>query len=279
MVKPAVTLPAHPFLKWAGGKRQLLPELLKRVPASFDTYHEPFLGGGALFFTLRPKKAILSDANADLTMAYQTVKSQLKSLLLKLHDHETNFERGGLDYYLEIRSKSTGLPYSATAARMIFLNKTCFNGLYRVNSKGEFNVPMGKWKKTPLICDAENLRACSAALKGDISICCHDYKMALCFPVKGDFVYLDPPYLPRTESSSFTAFTKEGFGFKEHCELAKWVAKLKERGVHVLLSNAGTKSIRDLYPEPFFKIEEVSGRRSMSCHGDARNRVVEYLIS
>ena len=275
---PLVVAP-HPFLKWAGGKRHLLPELLKRVPESFNTYYEPFLGGGALFFALQPKRAILSDVNDELVTTYQVVKSKVDNLLLRLRELERGHVKEGLKHYLKVREDSLSVEARvAVASRMIYLNKTCFNGLYRVNLEGKFNVPMGKFATPPLICDEANLRACSVALKGDVTVLCDDYKMALCVPDPGDFVYLDPPYLPRT-SASFTKFTKEGFGLKEHIELAKWVRKLKERGVHILLSNAGTKTVRDLYPERFFKVEEVAGRRSISCHSDTREPVTEFLIS
>lgn len=270
---------ARPFLKWAGGKRQLLPELLKRVPKSYKTYHEPFLGGGAVFFTLAPGKAILSDANQELVTTYEVARTQVQALARKLAELRRCHEARGLAHYLEVRQKSVPLTALAQAARMIYLNKTCFNGLYRVNKSGGFNVPMGKWKKMPEIFDKENLLACSRALGQDVGIYCRDFRISLTFPDAGDFVYLDPPYVPMTKTADFTRYTREGFGPRDQRELAELVRALKERGVQVLLSNAGNQKVRDLYPEPFFKVEEVAAVRKINCQKGGRGDVVEYLIS
>jgi DNA adenine methylase len=162
---------------------------------------------------------------------------------------------------------------------MIYLNKVCFNGLYRVNRKGEFNVPMGKWKKLPTICDEENLRACSLALRGEVCVVAEDFRDALARVCEGDFVYLDPPYVPLTKTANFTRYTKEGFGPQDQNDLAVLVKHLKEKGAHVLMSNAGNQTVRDLYPAPFFKVEEISALRKINCQAGKRGEVVEFLIS
>ena len=158
---------AKPFIKWAGGKRKLVPELVKRMPSSYGTYFEPFLGGGALFFELEPRKAILSDLNSDLTRTYWAVDHCVEDLIFKLDILEAAHRKGGLEHYLKVRAQNSAkLAQVDCAARLIYLNKTCFNGLYRVNKSGQFNVPMGKFKSPPLICDADNLRECSKVLSG-----------------------------------------------------------------------------------------------------------------
>jgi len=269
---------AHPFLKWAGGKRQLLPELLRRVPATYKTYHEPFLGGGAMFFALSPERAVLSDANRLLVETYEIVGGQVEALVRSLAGLKRKHVEEGLAHYLSVRKKIP-LTDVSQAARMIYLNKTCFNGLYRVNKNGGFNVPMGKWKKLPEICDEENLRACSQILRSNIELCCRDFRVALLEPSEGDFVYLDPPYVPTSKTANFARFTSEGFGPNDQRDLATAVKLLKERGVQVLVSNAGNQTVRDLYPAPLFKVEEVAAKRKINCQSGRRGDVVEYLIS
>ena len=269
---------AHPFLKWTGGKRQLLPELLARVPKSYEVYHEPFLGGGALFFALGPRRARLSDANRELVRTYQVVETEVSFLMRELESLGRGHAKEGLVHYLKVRSVGTPPSRVAEAARMIYLNKRCFNGLYRVNKKGQFNVPMGKWKMPPALFDEDNLLACSRILRQeDVMIACADFRASLKSPRAGDFVYLDPPYVPLTETANFTCYTMEGFGPKDQKELAELVRGLKDRGIKILLSNAGNKTVRELYPEPFFKVEEVVASRNISCK--KREDVVEYLIS
>lgn len=270
---------AKPFLKWAGGKQKLLPELLKRVPASYRVYREPFLGGGALFFALAPKRAVLSDINPDLVSTYLAVKSNVKDVISLLKVFEEGHTKRGLAHYLEIRAWNAGcLDTIGVAARMIYLNKTCFNGLWRVNKKGQFNVPMGRFASPPTICDEENLWACSAALQ-DADLWLADFRGALFKARKSDFVYLDPPYVPVSKTSNFTSYTKEGFGELEQGELAAVARTLDSRKVHLLLSNAGSQKVVDLYPSSVFKIEEVAMRRNINCVGDSRGKVSEYLIT
>jgi len=271
-------LEARPFLRWAGGKTQLLPQLFARVPENFQVYHEPFLGGGALFFALGPGRARLSDANRELVHTYQVAAMQIKPLMRELVALARGHETRGLAHYLEVRSQVAPPTRVAEAARMIYLNKMCFNGLYRVNRKGQCNVPMGKWKTLPKLFEEDNLIACSRMLRQeDVLVGCSDFRSALKSPREGDFVYLDPPYVPLTKTASFTRYTKEGFGPDDQKELAKLARGLKDRGVKILLSNAGNKTVRELYPEPLFKVEEVAAARKISCK--SRVDVVEYLIS
>jgi DNA adenine methylase len=269
----------HPFLKWAGGKTRLLPELLKRAPAKFNVYREPFLGGGALFFALRAQAmkerravlAVLSDSNAELITAYRAIRDDLHSVIFRLRAFEGSY---GREQFNRVRSSRYGLP-ADVAARMIYLNKTCFNGLYRVNQKGEFNSPFGKYEN-PTICDRENLSSCSVALYG-AEICCCDFRESLGAARMGDFVYLDPPYVPTSKTSSFTAYTPGGFSIDDQIELALAARDAKGRGVHVLISAAGNSDSRELYQG--FAITEVQARRNINCDGGKRGNVTELLIT
>lgn len=273
---------ARPFLRWAGGKQRLLPELLQRVPEKFERYHEPFLGGGALFFALRPKKAVLSDVNPDLVVAYWAVRDKVASVIRCLRRLAADREKEGhLAHYHKVRKLDTlKLTDHYWAARTIYLNKTCFNGLWRVNKKGEFNVPMGRSKSPPTICDEDNLRACSKALQG-VEIIHESFENVLRRRVgKSDFVYLDPPYVPVNVggTKSFTAYAKEGFGPEDQKRLAETMRVLKdEKHARVLLSNAGSRKVEELYEG--FRIEKVGMRRNINCKSGDRGEVLEYLIS
>jgi len=271
---------ARPFIKWAGGKSKLLPELLKRVPASYGVYREPFLGGGALFFALSPKRAVLSDINPSLYATYRAVQANVEGVIDSLKALEEGHVRGGLEHYLKIRAidEAQISDGASIAARMIYLNKTCFNGLWRVNKKGKFNVPMGRFASPPTICDEENLRACSGALQG-ADIVLGDFRETLSRARKRDFVYLDPPYVPMSKTANFTAYTKEGFGMTDQQDLATLTKFVVDRGAHVLLSNAGNSTVSSLYPKTMFKIEEVSMRRNINCVSEGRVSMVEYLIT
>jgi DNA adenine methylase len=266
---------AKPFLKWVGGKRQLLPELLKRVPTSYGTYHEPFVGGGALFFALQPKHvlSVLSDANLELVTTYRAVQNNVERVIMLLRECA---KRHSPEMFYNMRARDwQALNPPAVAARMIYLNKTCFNGLFRVNSKGQFNSPMGRFESPPTICDADNLRACSLALQG-VRVEHGDFRSAFSYVEPGDFVYCDPPYVPVT-NGSFTSYTSSGFGPDDQADLAAGVKVLTDRGAHVLLSNAGTNEVRKLYEG--WTIEEVAARRNVNSNGAKRGEVVEYLIS
>ena len=268
----------HPFLKWAGGKGQLLEELraqaLRATP--FGRYHEPFVGGGALFFALyRSKllghrKAILSDNNPNLISVYTSIQQDVEKIIKQLRVHQAHHSK---EYYYDVRAHvPEALP--ERAARIIYLNKTCFNGLYRENSKGLFNVPMGDYKN-PLICDEDNLRAVSEALQ-HTRITQQHFSAVLNDAKPGDFVYFDPPYHPISSTASFTAYAKGGFGETDQHELAKVFAKLTQRGVKALLSNSMTPFVCDLYAK--FTIDEVLATRSVNSRADRRGKISEALI-
>jgi DNA adenine methylase len=267
---------ARPFLKWAGGKRQLLPDLLRRVPAEFGTYYEPFLGGGALFWSLRPKRAVLSDLNLELVTTYRAIQTDVESVIERL---ESFSKHHGPELFDTLRREdwTKGVPFD-TAARMLYLNKTCFNGLYRVNSRGQFNAPMGKYPKPPTICDADNLRACSKALQG-VAICHTRFEIGIAGAGHGDLVYLDPPYLPVSMTANFVGFTAEGFGNSDHIRLAGEAARAKERGATVIVSNSNIPKLRSLYRFAGLKVETVKARRNINCKGTKRGQVMEIIAS
>jgi DNA adenine methylase len=260
-----------PFVKWVGGKRKLISELRKHIPASFGTYYEPFVGGGALFWALRPASAILSDANARLVNAYVAVRDRPDAIIDELRTYP--YER---KFYGRTRALIDEGTSAQRAARFIYLNRTGFNGLYRVNRRGEFNVPFGRYAN-PTICDAETLRACSAALRG-VEIVRGDFADVLARAKKGDFVYCDPPYVPLSATSSFAQYTADGFMYEDQRRLRDIARDLKRRGVHVLLSNSGPPIVRELYADGF-DIREVLAARAISCKGDKRGAVKEVLIT
>jgi DNA adenine methylase len=265
---------ARPFLKWAGGKGQLLPELLARTPAKFNGYHEPFIGGGAFFLALRSRgvvtTAALSDANPRLVDTYTALRDDVEAVIAALEPL-----RNDRDLFYEVRARRhEDLSSAEAAARVIFLNKTCFNGLYRENRRGEFNVPFGRYTN-PRICDPENLRAVSRALQG-VSIERHDFDDALATVRAGDFVYLDPPYHPLSRTASFTDYHGAGFGESEQRRLAESFAGLAGRGVSVVASNSDTPLIRELYAG--FEIEVVMAKRAINSKADARGKVHELII-
>jgi DNA adenine methylase len=276
----------HPFVKWAGGKRQLLPKLLEHVPPVCGRYIEPFVGGGALFWALSnlwsqgevdcEKGVILSDANAELMKTYEVIQNA--RLLPKLIQHlESRLHSEG--HYLVTRDlnwKSFMNPVDV-ASRFIYLNKTCFNGLYRVNRKGFFNVPMGKWKKMPTICDEENLRACHQALQG-VRLYTQDFLSTTSNAEKGDFVYFDPPYIPVSATSNFTSFTESDFTMKDQEALAEEAKRLKDLGVTVLLSNSGSPKTTALYEKNGFRVTPVRARRSINSASEFRDAVIEFVI-
>lgn len=264
----------RPFLKWAGGKKRLLPELLKRVPEGFDRYVEPFLGGGALFFALQPEKALLSDINAEIVNAFQVVRDDVEALIADLSKH-----RYGEKYYYKIRNADRGADfwtYSEVekASRVIYLNKTCYNGLYRVNSRGEFNVPFGDYDK-PSIVDEENLRRCSRVLQFAELKCQNFLEMEDSFKA-GDFVYFDPPYVPLSKTANFTAYSAGGFSTQQQHELALLCEQLHHRGVKFLLSNSCSELVAELYSG--FKIETIHSSRAINSKADSRGKVPEFLV-
>lgn len=261
----------RPFLKWAGGKRQLVPELLRNAPARFNTYHEPFVGGGALFFALAPRRAVLYDNNLRLIRTWRAIRDDVEAVIARLrsYPHDKAF-------FLEMRERDIDREADAeVAAWLIYLNRTAYNGLYRVNRRNVFNVPFGRYS-APTICDAENLRACSRALQG-VRLLHTDFTSALELCERGDFVYFDPPYAPLSPTSSFTAYTADGFGPEEQIRLRDTALALKRRGVDVLLSNSASKFVREIYAEGF-EVEEVLAMRAINCHGERRGQIAELII-
>jgi DNA adenine methylase len=271
---------AHPFVKAVGGKTFLLPEILKRLPAKINTYYEPFVGGGAVFFALaaegRFKRAVIGDANKDLMRTYETLTRHLDGAggVVDILEYHTGVHDEA--HYYEVRAqKPRELDLARRAARFIYLNRTCFNGLYRVNKKGEFNVPFGRYTN-PKICDEENLRACAAILR-KTAIIALDFEQTLIPAKRGDVCYLDCPYIPLSDTANFTTYTSGGFTLEDQTRLRDVAKKLIARGVHVLLSNSDTPLTRKLYRG--FKIEEVQAPRRVNSKGGKRGNVGELLIS
>lgn len=262
-VKTTKASVAKPILKWAGGKTQMLGELMPRVPKTYGRYIEPFFGGGALFFSLKPENAIIADSNPELINMYLQVAHHVDDVIECLQKYENTSEM-----FYEVRSLDwQTLPKAEAAARTIYLNKTCFNGLYRVNRSGQFNTPFGKYKN-PKICDIDALRLASEALR-KADILCGDYILVLeHYAQPGDFVFLDPPYLPISENSDFKRYTKEQFYEDDHVELAKMIGTLHERGCYVILTNSNHPLVHQLYEQ--YKIEVIQTKRHISCHGDTR---------
>lgn len=257
------TVQAKPILKWAGGKTQMLGDLLPKVPAFFGRYIEPFFGGGAMFFALQPENAVIADSNPELINMYREVADHVEDVIQCLKRYENTSEM-----FYTVRSQEwTALPKADAAARTIFLNRTCFNGLYRVNKQGQFNVPYGKYRN-PKICDEEGLKAASAALQ-KADILCGDYLLVLeHYAQPGDFIFLDPPYLPISEYADFKRYTKEQFYEEDHTELAKMIITLHERGCYVILTNSNHPLVYELYAP--FKIDVVQTKRHISCNGSTR---------
>lgn len=274
MQRVAVKKRVSPFIKWAGGKSQLLEQFKPLFPkeGTYKRYIEPFLGGGAVFFYLEPKEAILSDLNKDLVETYKVVKLHLKELVKILQKYEKKHSK---EFYLKIREEyNTGDSDKVTkAAQLIYLNKTCFNGLYRVNSKGGFNVPFGQHKKFSV--NEAGLLAASKILKKS-KIEHAGFEQVLKNARKGDFVYFDPPYYPLNTSSNFTTYTKDNFLEKEQEELKKIFKKLDARGCILMLSNSDTPFIRNLYKE--WHINRVSAKRFINCVGKKRGDVFEVVV-
>jgi DNA adenine methylase len=271
---------AKPFLKWAGGKRQILPELLKYVPEKFETYIEPFVGGGAMFFALAPriKKAILTDSNERLIAAYKGVQSYPDKVILILEAFKRRYlkAKDRESCFYEIRDEIPDLKdQEQAAAWMIFMNKTCFNGLYRVNKKGLFNVPHGKYDN-PSIVDSNNIIAASMALS-KASIYSQDFRETMKEAKPGDFVYLDPPYIPRSDTSYFTSYTKQGFGPSDQKDLAALADSLRLQKVHVVASGSGAKETETLYKKNF-TLTPIFARRSINADAFGRDGVKEYVI-
>ncbi len=270
-----------PFVKWAGGKRQLIPTLNQNLPESFGTYYEPFLGGGALLFHIltdkNGQKCSISDLNSDLVLAYTTIRDRIDTLIASLKNHEKNYLKDSASYYYSIRESNPRSEIEKTS-RLIFLNRTCFNGLYRVNSKGKFNVPLGKYSN-PNIVNEENIRAVSHILQSSrISIKCRDFEAVLRDAKKGDLVYFDPPYQPVSATANFTSYTNKDFTYDDLTRLAELCLKLDSRGCKVLLSNSDSKEVADIFSKSPWKITMIEANRSINSNSKKRTGHFELLI-
>lgn len=287
-----------PFVKWVGGKSQLVEQIEKLLPTGGENrltkYAEPMVGGGALFFSVLSKynfeELYISDINNELINAYQTVKNDVDNLIAKLNEMQMLFlpmdENGRKYFYYTVRERfnSTALTEETAtekAAQFIFLNKTCFNGLYRVNRKGQFNVPMGAYKN-PTICDDENLRNIHEALK-NVTIVCGDYSLSKSFIDKDTFVYIDPPYRPISETSGFTSYNSDVFDDNEQIRLSEFIDEINLSGAKIVLSNSDPKNVNeednffdDLYKN--YKINRVEASRAINSKGDKRGKINELLI-
>ena len=265
-----------PFLKWVGGKRQLMNEIEPLIPSKISTYYEPFIGGGAVLLNQQPKRAIVNDYNSELINVYKMVRDHVEELIEDLATHENESE---YFYRIRVQDREEGfenLSALKRASRVIYLNKTCFNGLYRVNSSGEFNTPFGRYK-SPNIVNEPVLRAVSRYLQNnDIELLSGDFEDALKGVRKGAFVYLDPPYDPVSKSSNFTGYVEGGFGSDQQERLRNVCIKLHQKGVNFLLSNSATPFIKELYKD--FEIIEVGAKRHINSVASKRGEVTEVLV-
>lgn len=255
----------RPFIKWVGGKRSILPELIKRMPKNYNNYHEPFVGGGALFLALKPKNVIVSDINKNLSITYRVVRDNMEGLIKQLIIHRKNHCK---DYFLKARKQLSLESDSVKIAGLfIYLNKTCYNGLYRVNKKGGFNVPIGNYV-SPKIVDEINLREVSSVLQ-DITInnqCFENTNIN-----EGDFYYLDPPY-----HNAYSAYDGSGFTEENHVKLAEFCKRIDESKGLFMLSNSDTAFVRDLYNK--YNIDDISASNMVSCNPNRRGKRKELII-
>ena len=269
-----------PFVKWAGGKRQLMPELEKNFPTKFGTYVEPFLGGGAVMFDLLTKESNLkcnvSDLNSDLVLAYVTIRDRLEKLIESLENHSKNYHKDSTGYYYEVRNQEPKNQIEKVS-RLLFLNKTCFNGLYRVNSKGKFNVPLGRYTN-PNIVNKENLQIVSKTLQSTkIKISCRDFGSIIKDVKRGDFVYFDPPYQPISDTANFTSYTHRDFTQDDLERLADLANQLDSKGCHVMLSNSNSKTVKKLFSSKW-KIKEIKANRAINSNSQKRTGHKEIII-
>ena len=287
---------ARPFVKWAGGKAQLLPELLKYVPERFGTYHEPFVGGGALFWWLaasgRLGRAVISDTSESLIKSYRAVRDRVDDLVTQL----SSLANDPVVFQRMREGHPKTMDDLETAVWFIYLNKTSYGGLYRVNKQGRYNTPFGKYPPTKLICDESTLRACSRVLNDQVAVRAdigcgtgatfraysiqHDsYEIVGATAKEGDLAYLDPPYPPVSKTANFVSYTEQGFPWAEQEKLRDLAIALKRRGVHVILSNSDQERVRELYADPRFTIHAVRASRAINSKVTARGPVGELVIT
>lgn len=271
--------PCKPFLKWPGGKRQLLKEIISRMPEKYNRFFEPFVGGGALFFKIVPEQAYISDINPELINAYNVVKNNVEDLICSLRKHKNEHCE---DYYYKIRNADRDPGYKKwdkvrKASRLIYLNKTCFNGLHRMNSHGQFNVPYGYYEN-PAILDENNLRMCSAALQ-QTKIANESFEEIEKIANKGDLVYFDPPYVPLSKTSSFTKYYKDDFNEDKQEALKELCFRLTKKGVYIILSNSYTDSVKKLYKQDgIFFYHTVKANRAINCKANGRGKINELIV-
>jgi DNA adenine methylase len=265
-----------PFLKWVGGKRQIMPQIEQHLPKAIKLYIEPFIGGGAVLFHLQPKNAIINDFNSELVNVYRVIKDNLEHLIVDLHQHKNESE-----YFYEIRALDRTKSFDELtdverASRIIYLNKTCYNGLYRVNNSGEFNSPFGKYKN-PNIVNEPTLRAVSSYLNSNnIRIENTDYETILKQADENSFVYLDPPYHPVSNSSNFTGYIQGGWNESDQIRLKETCDMLTKQGVKFMQSNSCVDFIKDLYSD--YQIQIIKANRAINSDGEKRGEVEEVLI-
>jgi DNA adenine methylase len=279
--KQITSLTPKPFVKWAGGKRQLLPILSQHIPQNFETYFEPFLGGGAVLFNSiseNPQiKCFVSDLNSTLILSYITIRDRVDELILSLEEYSSNYFKNPEEYYYRVRDSNPKNQIDKVS-RLIFLNKTCFNGLYRVNSKGKFNVPIGKYVN-PNIVNKENLLAVSNVLQSKgISIKCEDFTTSVKRAQKDDFIYLDPPYSPVSSTANFTSYTNDNFSYKDQERLFAEFKKFDSKGCKILLSNSKSKEVLNLFSEYSDHIIEINANRFINSNSEKRTGHTEILI-
>ena len=274
--------PPHPFVKWAGGKTRVAPHVLRRLPEKIGTYYEPMVGGGAIFFELaragRFEKAVLADLNPELVTAWTVMRDDVDGLIKELKKARYQYDKERFEALRAIDRTEGGMAALSDverAARFICLNKTCFNGLYRVNKDGQFNVPFGRYKD-PIVCSTVNFRAVSKVLQG-CEILLADFEKAVKGAGRGDAVYFDPPYLPVSETSNFTGYTEGGFGLEDHERLATTFARLARKGVRVVLSNSAADDAKRLYEQ--YDVDWITGGRSVGGPADYRKKAVDEMVA
>ncbi len=279
-VRPPDAIVPRPFLKWAGGKSQLLAQYNELFPKTYRNYYEPFLGGGAVFFNLRPKRSFLSDINLEIINVYRCIRDQVEEIIKQIHHHYLHHNES---YYYDVRARVEETAEwfwvgnnVERAARILYLNKTCFNGLYRENSKGHFNVPIGRYKN-PSIYDPDLLRVCAKQLKTTRIEPVGFEDVLRRARSSNDFVYFDPPYQPLNQTSSFTSYTRYSFTEADQIRLRDTFERLRDRGVHVMLSNSDCEFIRDLYSG--FNIHTIYASRNINSQGSKRGKITEVLVT
>ncbi|HGR8726642.1 TPA: DNA adenine methylase [Streptococcus pneumoniae] len=278
-IKEIKKVTLQPFTKWTGGKRQLLPVIRELMPKTYNRYFEPFVGGGALFFDLAPKDAVINDFNAELINCYQQIKDNPQELIEILKVHQ---EYNSKEYYLDLRSadrdeRTDMMSEVQRAARILYMLRVNFNGLYRVNSKNQFNVPYGRYKN-PKIVDEELISAISVYLNNNqLEIKVGDFEKAIVDVRTGDFVYFDPPYIPLSETSAFTSYTHEGFSFADQVRLRDAFKRLSDTGAYVMLSNSSSTLVEELYKD--FNIHYVEATRTNGAKSSSRGKISEIIVT